>query len=137
LESGAPEIAVVQEGLRLFNEGELERSAETFDPEIVWDTTRVLPDGSRYEGREAVLGFWRGVQERWDDFRVEGESWENPAPGVVVMFGTLRATGAESGVPVETSWNQVWQLRDGRPVLCLSFADPEMAAKAAAELDRA
>jgi uncharacterized protein len=123
-------LEVIRHGLELFNEGEYERSLAELPPEIEWDTSEAVPDGDLYSGADAVLGYWRGVGERWDGFRIEADRWIE-GDDVVLMLGRLVARGTGSGVPVENEWNQVWRLRDGLPVRCENYTQRDRAWQAA------
>jgi ketosteroid isomerase-like protein len=117
-----PPIEVIRRGLELFNEGEYERSIATLPPEIEWDTTHAVPDGGLYAGADQVVGYWRSVGRRWDDLRIEVDRLIE-GEDVVLMLGRLVGRGAESGVPVENAWDQVWRIRDGQPVRCENYTD--------------
>ena len=112
----------VQQGLALFDQGAYERSLDLLSPDIEWDTTDAVPDGRLYRGRDAVLGFWRGLPERWDDFRIEAERWIE-GDAVVLMLGRLEARGVDSGVPVANAWDQVWRMRGNEVVRCENYSD--------------
>ena len=124
----------ITEGLALFNLGQYELAIETLPSVIVWDTTEAVPDGGVQRGRDEVLALWRDIGARWDDFRVETERLL-VAEGVVLLLGHLVARGVGSGVPVETSWDQVWTVEDGLPVRCDNYSDRDRAWRASG-LDR-
>ena len=128
MESGP--IAVIRRGLALFNEGEYERSIAELPPGIEWDPTGAVPDGSNYRGRDDVLGYWRGISERWEAFNIDVERTIE-GDGVVLLLGRLHGRGVDSGVPVETSWDQVWKIEDEVPVRCENYTDRARAGRAA------
>ena len=117
-------------GLELFSARDYERSLDLLSPEIEWDTTGAVPDGTVYRGRDEVRGVWEGIHGRWEDFRIEPERWIE-AEGVVLMLGRLVARGVDSGVPVEASWDQVWRIADGIAVRCEAYTDRAAAWRAA------
>ncbi len=121
---------MILRGLELFNGGDYEAAIETLPPDIEWDTTAAVPDGDAYHGRDDVLAYWRAIPERWDDFRIEVERTVEDE-GVVLLLGRLHGRGADSGVPVETSWDQVWTIEGGVPVRCQNFSDRGRALAAA------
>ena len=77
-----------------------------------------------------MLRWWRGIPDRWDDFRIEPERWIE-GDGVVLMLGRLIARGIGSGVPVADTWDQVWTVRDDLPIRCENFTDRARAWRAA------
>jgi ketosteroid isomerase-like protein len=123
-------VAIILEGVALFNRGEYEAAVTTLGPEIEWDTTAAVPDGGVYRGREEVVAYWRGIPERWQDFCIEPER-TIPGDGLVLLLGRLTGRGTDSGVPVESTWDQVWRLEAGRPVRCENYIDRDRAWRAA------
>ena len=123
-------LRVIQTGIALFNEGRVEESIAALPPQIEWDSTDAVPDGDLYSGREEVLALWRDIQSRWDEFRIEPERWIE-ADRVVLMLGRMRARGAESGVPVDQPWDQVWRVEGDAPVRCENYTDRAKAWRAA------
>jgi ketosteroid isomerase-like protein len=115
-----PPLERIQRGLAHFNRGEYASSIALLSPAIQWDTTDAVPDGRLYSGREEVLGFWSGMPDRWDDFRIEAERWVDGGE-VVLMLGRLEALGADSGVPVRNSWDQVWRIAGDEVVRCENY----------------
>jgi ketosteroid isomerase-like protein len=116
------QLRVVQEGLAAFNRREFDEAMGMFSPELEWDTTRLLPDGRVYSGREAVRAYWADVVERWDELRIEAERWLE-GDDRVLMLGRLVGRGAGGGVPVEGPWHQLWWFRGGVPVRCDNYGD--------------
>lgn len=122
-------LETIQQGLVLLNQGEYKRSIDLLSESIEWDTTDAVPDGRLYCGREEVLGFWKGLPSRWDDFCIEAERWVE-GDGVVLMLGRLEARGVDSGVPVTTSWDQVWRIESGEIARCENYTDRSQAWRA-------
>ena len=123
-------VRSIRVGLELFSDGDYERSLDRLAPEIEWDTSAAVPDGGLYRGRAEVLALWNEVHRRWDDFRIEPERWVE-GDAVVLMLGRLIARGVDSGVPVESSWDQVWRIEDGVAVRCENYSDRDRAWRAA------
>jgi ketosteroid isomerase-like protein len=126
----SPATAVILRGLELFNRGEFDASLATLPPEIEWDNTAAVPDGDTYRGREEVLSYWREIGGRWDDFRIVPERTVEGA-ACVLLLGRLIGRGVNSGVPVETTWDQVWRVEGDVPVRCENYTDRERAWRAA------
>ena len=67
-------VARVQRGLDLWNEGEWEAALEDLDPEIEWWTSGAVPGVEDvYRGHEGVRRFWRTWTETWESIRIEVE----------------------------------------------------------------
>jgi hypothetical protein len=77
-----------------------------------------------------VLAYWREIGERWDDFRIEADRWIE-GDGVVLLLGRLIARGVGSGVPVETTWDQVWTIEGTVPIRCENYIERDRAWRAA------
>jgi ketosteroid isomerase-like protein len=114
--------ALVLEGLARFNRGEFEAALDISNPKMIWDTSAAVPDGGTYRGRQEVLAYWTGIAERWKDFRIEPERTID-GDGLVLLLGRLTGRGVDSGVPVETTWDQIWWFEDGVPVRCDNYTD--------------
>jgi len=114
--------ARIREGLELFSRGDYAASLLRLSPDIEWDTSAAVPDGALYRGRDEVLSFWSALSERWENFQIEPERWIE-GDDVVLMLGRLAARGIGSGVPVDSTWDQVWTVADGLPVRCENFTD--------------
>jgi ketosteroid isomerase-like protein len=119
---GSEPAEVILQGVALFNRGEYEAALDILGPGIEWDTTGAVPDGTAYRGREEVLAYWRSIPDRWADFRIEPERTVQ-GDGLILLLGRLYGRGVDSGVPVETTWDQVWRIEDERPVRCENYID--------------
>ena len=126
----SPRVEIVRTGLERFNAREYEQAADDLSPDMVWDTTGVVPDGEAHRGRETVVAYWRDVGERWGEIRIEPDEWIE-AEDCVVMLGRLVGRGSGSGAPVEGPWNQVWRFDGDVPVSCENFGDRDAALRAA------
>lgn len=71
-----------------------------------------LPEGTRYEGLEGYLRFFRGWLAAFDDYRMEDGAYEQIGESVVVDIVHL-GRGRGSGLPVEFKQAQRWVVRDG------------------------
>jgi hypothetical protein len=123
-------LAVIRDGMDLYNRGEFEASIAMLPPEIEWDTSAAVPDGRVYRGRDDVLALWREIAGRWDEFRIEPNRWIT-GDGVVWMLGRMVARGAGSGVPIEGVWDQVWGVEGAVPVSCANYTDRDRSREAA------
>ena len=125
-------IELVRRGTELFNRRDFERSLRLLaaDSEFEWDTTTVVPDGRVYRGVSEVEAYWSDVFSRWHEFRIEPEEFHEGGDAVV-MLGSLHGRGAGSGVPIVSTWHQVWRFRGETPVRCENYGDRDEALRAA------
>ena len=128
-------VDLIKSGLAAFNAADYGRSLDALGDELAWDTTRAVPDGGIYTGREEIKRYWLDIADRWSSLTIEADEWID-AGDRVVMLGRLVGVGSESGVPVVGPWCQVWSFGGGEsPVRCDNFTDPD-AALAAAGVER-
>lgn len=108
-----------------FARGDFETALSAFHPEVEWDG-RNIPDGVLGRGHEAVVdhaGRWAAI---WQDWTVEIEDLQEPAPGVVVAF-TRERGNSETGVAMDKRHAEAYLVRDGKIVRRAGFSDPSEA----------
>ena len=128
----SPNLELVKSGLAAFNAADYERALDGLGGDLTWDTTRAVPDGGTYAGREEIRRYWLDIADRWSSLRIEADEWID-AGDRVVMLGRLVGVGSGSGAPVVGPWCQVWSFEGETLVRCDNFTDPD-AARAAAGL---
>lgn len=97
---GSNRIALVERGLRLWNSRDFDDALADLDPEIVWETSGVVPGLERvYHGHEGVMRFWRAWTEAWDEIQVSTEEVRERGDDVFV-FARFKARGRD-GVEVD------------------------------------
>jgi uncharacterized protein len=116
-------VELVRRGYEVFVEGDVESAIRSIlDPEIEWRTRENLPDSATYRGHDAVLGWFATWLGAWEDFELEAEDFLGVGDYVVVST-RQRGRGVESGAYVEFRETHVWELRDGRAVQVVEYAD--------------
>jgi ketosteroid isomerase-like protein len=91
-----------------------------FDSEVVADDDEfVFPDAefegrSVWRGREGFLEFLRSWTEEFEDWSIRVERWIDEGDDRVVALTRQSALGKHSGVPVELTIGQVYELEEGR-----------------------
>jgi ketosteroid isomerase-like protein len=104
---------------------------ETFfsvcDPEIVWDMSRLMPDGRIHRGHAGVREFWRGWAGTFEDFEFSIDKIVDAGGGDVVVRILQAGKGRGSGAAVTFKFGQVWTVRDGKVVRFRGFPDFEQA----------
>ena len=85
-----------------------------------------------YRGREGFREFMKAwTEEQFQDWSIELERLIDAGGDRVVAFFHQRATGRESGVPVELRMATLYELEDGRIVRMRHFLEREEALEAA------
>jgi ketosteroid isomerase-like protein len=81
-----------------------------------------------YEGFERFMESWT---EGFDQWSIEAEQFIDAGHDRVVQIARQRATGKESGVPVELEFGLLYELKAGRVIRAHMFQDPADALEAA------
>lgn len=117
------DIEIVRRALAAFPGGTRDRALALADPEIVVDATQNVFNPATYVGIDGVRQMLTGMDETWEEMRVEPNEFIDTGDRVVVI-GTLVGKGKGSGVEVERFNGQVWTLREGLVVrLEVGFTD--------------
>jgi len=87
-------------------------------------------EGDVYRGREGIEAFLGEVDETWEEFRPLPDEYRDLGDCVLAL-GRLRTRGRGSGVPVDSPWGGVYDLRDGKVARIRTFLDHGEAVRAA------
>ena len=105
--------------------------AELSTPDLEWfPVFAVRVEGDPYIGREGIATFLREVDETWEEFRPLPDEYRDLGERILAL-GRLITRGRGSGVPVESPWGAVYDLRDGRVSRIRTFLDHGEALRAA------
>jgi hypothetical protein len=116
-----------------FNRRDLPVFLSMFDPEVVYDVSRVRdwPDQQSFYGLAGVTEMALNWYAIWD-FSFELQELRDLGRDRCLLLSEFRMTGAESGVPLEhVPWAQIGTARRGRWVRVENFTDREEALRAA------
>ncbi len=95
--------------------GDLRAGVEHFDPHVLLVLRPEFPEAGTYCGPDEIRGYTKQLLSAWDEFAMAGEEFIEAGDSVVVSV-RQHGTGAESAVPVEHRYYQVWTFR-GRAVI--------------------
>jgi len=116
--------------LDAYNRRDFDAAVEHFDAEVEW----VLPPHQRSDsckGPEEIKRFWRGLDETFDEVRLDPQEWVDAGDRVAVRL-LYFVQGKESGVVIEGElYHQVTTFRDGMMVRIEYFTTWEQALEAA------
>jgi ketosteroid isomerase-like protein len=105
---------------------------EIFSPDFIWDMSqfRGWPERQTYAGVEGARAFMRDWREAWDEWEIEIEAVHGGGDTVVVI---VRQAGRSktTGLQVDMTFAQNWEMRDGKQVRMTMYADPAEGLKAA------
>ena len=121
-------IATLWRAQVAYNEGDWDAALATMDPSVVFDLTRVAPDGEIYEGYEGVKAFWRMLRDVFGDFRIDPEEVIDGGDRLFALMH-LHGSGMASGAVGEDFLYQVVTLRQGRAARVDFFRDRDEPSK--------
>jgi uncharacterized protein len=122
-------VEIVRESIEAYNRRDFDTAVQSFDPEIEWLFPPLLA-GESARGLKEVRRLWEGLDEAFEDLRLEPEEFVDAGDHVVVR-SRFHGRGKESGVETEVSMHSVTALRDGRIVRIEYFSDWAEALEAA------
>ena len=100
------------------------------------DGELILPSGpnsNRYQGRDAIQGYWEEMLSAFDALLAEPEQLLEAGDQVVAIVRT-RAQPKGTSAEIETRNGHLWTVRDGKGVCMQLFPAPEDALEAAGVL---
>jgi ketosteroid isomerase-like protein len=86
--------------------------------------------GEEFKGREGLFRFWRDLAGTVGG-KAEVERTAEMDEGRLLVIGTLKGFGMESGAPSSFRFGQVWTFSDGKVIRVDSYYDPRDALEAA------
>jgi ketosteroid isomerase-like protein len=95
-------VETVREWVAAINRGDADMLVELADPNVDYLPYLGIVSGARgaYQGHEGLRRYVRDLHEAWGSYYVEIRSLRDVGDHVI-MEGSLRATGATSGVEVD------------------------------------
>jgi ketosteroid isomerase-like protein len=112
-------LALAREGYELLNRGDVDGFMETVHPDYEFHTGVEVPSiPSVVRGREGLRAWiQQWYVEPWEgQLQMDVERIEELPDGRVLALLTLRATGRESGIQVDTEYAHILSFQDG---LCI------------------
>jgi ketosteroid isomerase-like protein len=118
--------------IEAYNRRDFDEAVKDFDPEIEW----ILPAPMGYDsciGPEQVVGFFKGLDETWDELQLRPQEYVDAGDRVAVRlrhYGVGKGSGAELD---QELFHQVSTFRDGT-IVRMEYFEDWAAARAAAGL---
>jgi ketosteroid isomerase-like protein len=110
----------------VYGRGDPAEALADFDPDLVWNPVEEAPS----HGPNAVRDYYERWESSWEELQVNAEEFIDAGDRVVVT-AYFRGRGRGSGVEVDTRFNEVYTLRDGKIVRIDEFTEREKALEAA------
>jgi ketosteroid isomerase-like protein len=128
--SPSENVEVAGRAIDAFNDVDVDRFALLATEDFEWSPSMVAIEGETFRGEEGIRAYFASLGESWEEFRILPRTFRE-LPGVVVMLGSLRGRGKNSGVTVDASLGMVFDLRDERISRIRGFLDHGHALNAA------
>jgi ketosteroid isomerase-like protein len=123
-------VEIVKRLKAAFNEKDLEAFAAITTPDFEWTTSMMAVEGEVFWGREGIETYFERMREVWDEFRGIVSEYRDLGERVL-WIGHLEGRGRGSGVPLSTSLDVLYDLRDGKISRMHSYLDHGDALRAA------
>jgi ketosteroid isomerase-like protein len=124
-------VELIERLMDAVNRRDIDALAEATTADLEWfPVFAARVEGEAFRGREGIETFLAEVDDTWEEFR--------PLPGEyrdlgdrVLALGRLEARGRGSGVPVDSPWAGVFDLRAGEVSRIRTYLDHGEAMRAA------
>ena len=127
-------VETIRAMFAIFNDRGVQAATDAFGhllaSDFRLDESGELPDRGAYAGKEAFIANLAKLEEAFDEVRMEPLEIEDHGERVVVVV-LLRGRGRGSSAQVETTFTQLWSLRDGKAVSLHDYATKGEALEAA------
>ena len=118
------DFEVIRRAWAATNEQDEETVRGCLDPEVV--AVPLTVEGTSYQGREEVIGWWRENLANWESFRIVPDEFTRVGEEILVTGGWY-VRGRESGVEMARPATWVVRVRDGRIVHWRTYTDRQEA----------
>jgi len=105
----------VKAAYEAFGRGDLEGAATNMSEDLEWWSSEEIPEGGTIRGRDAVIQSWSRIPDHYSEFAVEPAEFVDAGDKVLVL-GTQRGTGKDSGKSFEGRYAHVFWVRGGQVV---------------------
>jgi ketosteroid isomerase-like protein len=124
-------VEIVKRLMEAVDRRDIDAFAEVTTPDFEWlPVFAARVGGDVYRGREGIETFLGEIDEIWEEFRPLPEEYRDLGDGVLGL-GRLKTRGRSSGVPMDSPWGGVYDLRDGKVSRIRTFLDHAQASQAA------
>jgi ketosteroid isomerase-like protein len=125
------DVETVKTLMDAVNRRDIDAYAGVTTPDFEWFpvfAARVEQDV--YRGREGIEMFLGEVDETWQEFRPTPEEYRDLGDRVVAL-GRLKTRGRASGVPSDSPWGGVYDMRGGKVSRIRTYLDHDETLRAA------
>src|SRR6202171_4299839 len=107
-------VEIVKILMDAVNRRDIDTFAGLTTPDFEWfPVFAARVEGDVYQGREGIEAFLGEVDETWEEFRPLPEEYRDLGDCVLAL-GRLKTRGRGSGVPVDSPWGGIYDVRAGK-----------------------
>jgi ketosteroid isomerase-like protein len=111
-----PNLELVHQALAAYQAGDLERLRKLMDPEIEVVGGNGLINAGTYQGFDGFLDWIRRWEEAWDPVNYELREITEVTDSLLIVTVHTMGRGAASGLPIDSLFGWLYELRDGRAI---------------------
>lgn len=116
-------MEVVERLMGAVNRRDIDTFAEVTTQDFEWfPVFAARVEGDVYRGREGIEAFLAEVDETWEEFLPVPEEYRDLGDRVLAL-GRLQTKGRGSGVPVDSPWAGIYDLRGGEVSRIRTYLD--------------
>jgi len=124
-------IEIVKQLMDAFDRRDIDALVALATPDLEWfPVFAARVEGDVYRGRRGIEAFLGDLGETWEEFRPMPEQYRDLGDRVLAL-GRLKTRGRSSGVPVDSPWAGIYDLRGGAVSRIRTFLDHDEALQAA------
>lgn len=124
-------MAIVERLMHAVDRRDIDAFAQVTTPDFEWfPVFAARVEGDVYRGRDGIESFLGEVDETWEEFRPIPEEYRDLGNRVLAL-GRLKTRGRGSGVPIDSPWAGIYDLRGGEVSRIRTYLDHGEALRAA------
>lgn len=118
---------VVREVVQAFRDHDVARLRSLFGEDSEFRSVITGAGGDIYRGLDEIEGYMRDVEDAFEDWHSEDETYVDAGGGRVALLYRIVGRGKGSGVPIDQPIAILWTVRDGKIRRGEGYLDPEEA----------
>jgi ketosteroid isomerase-like protein len=105
-------VRVIHDAFDAYNRREIEAATAAFHPDVEWRFPPMALDFERLRGKDAIHGFWRTLDEVFEDFTLAPVEITAVGDDLVLAHLRFSGRGRGSGAVTDVEWHIVYRFRD-------------------------
>jgi ketosteroid isomerase-like protein len=122
---------IVRRLLDAWNRGDVDATLDQFDADCEVAFRPQVPEPGPFHGREQLRAWIEGFRAAWTSSHVDLDEVAAEGEDRLVAVLHLTGVGAESGIPIDLVWANLFEFRDGKILRWRDFDERAQALDAA------